>query len=288
MSGTFDDSKNPYRPTRPIDPIDSPGQPIPADSSAPPAAEARFGDFLNRALSAYGAQWSQWPLPMLVAGLIFLASMCLCYFPMLLAMGPLSCGLYECAFRGLRGQPIDTGALGRGWERLGTSMLAGFALMLLQLAPMLLMYAAMFLFIAMTGAFAGGAGGGGRGPGGGGNEMTPLIFLPFLAFMSLMMFAIYAWMLWIGTRTMFVLPLVADRGCSFSTAWGMSWDATRTRFWELLLLNFVAAIIGVLGIYACYVGVIFTLPLYYLTIAAAYDGRLGIESGGKPGPATVA
>ena len=76
MSGTPDDSTNPYRPTDPIDSTNPAAQPPPADSHGPPAAEARFGDHLNRAFSAYGAQWTQWPLPMLVAGLIFLASFC--------------------------------------------------------------------------------------------------------------------------------------------------------------------------------------------------------------------
>ncbi len=229
-------------------------------------------------------QWTQWLPPVLIAAVIFVVSYCLCLFPVLLTIGPLSCGLYACAFRGLRGEPIDTGALGRGWERLGTSMLAGLVLMLLQMAPMLLMYAAMFLFLAMMGAFAGGPGGGPRVPGGGGNDgAAVLIMLPFMALMMLMMFAIYAWMLWIGTRTMFVLPLVADRGCSFSTAFRTSWNATRERFWELLLLYFLAAMIAMLGSYACYVGALFTTPLYFLTIAAAYDGRLGIQSGRTPG-----
>jgi len=281
MSGTFDDPTNPYRPSNPVPPLDPAGQsesPAPrlAESRAP-TAEARFGDHLNRAFSTYGAQWKEWPVPVLVAGLIFLASYCLCLFPVLLATGPLSCGLYTCAFRGLRGQHFDVGTLGRGWERVGTSMLAGFVLTLLQMAPILLIYATMFLMLGVMGSFANGPGGGGRG-GGGNDGAALLIVLPLFAFIMLMMFAFYAWVLWIGTRTMFVMPLIADRGCSFSTAFRMSWDATRTRFWELLLLYFVAGMLAYVGMQLCYVGAIFTVPLYFLAIAAAYDARFGIES----------
>jgi hypothetical protein len=47
---------------------------------------------------------------------------------------------------------------------------------------------------------------------------------------------------------------------------------------ELLLLNFLAGLIASLGIYACYIGVIFTLPLYFLIVAAVYEDRFGIAS----------
>jgi membrane-anchored glycerophosphoryl diester phosphodiesterase (GDPDase) len=81
------------------------------------------------------------------------------------------------------------------------------------------------------------------------------------------------WMWWLTTRTMFVLPLVADRELDFSTAWRMSWQETRYGFWELLLLNFLAGIIGMLGFYVCYVGALVSIPLGVMMVDAAYEGR---------------
>lgn len=77
---------------------------------------------------------------------------------------------------------------------------------------------------------------------------------------------------------MFVMPLVADRGYDFATAIAESWRATRVRLLERLLVSFLAAIIGVMGMYFCYVGLLFTLPLQFLIIAAAYDDEFGIAS----------
>jgi len=96
---------------------------------------------------------------------------------------------------------------------------------------------------------------------------------------------IMAWTFWLNTRTMFILPLIADRGLDFRTAWKKSWETTRSAFWELLLLQFVAGIVGGLGMYACYVGVLFTLPIYFTILAAAYEDRFAGEATVAESPA---
>ena len=85
------------------------------------------------------------------------------------------------------------------------------------------------------------------------------------------------WTIWFGTRTMFVLPAIADRGYSLSTALDLSWEATRLHFWEFFFLNMIAILLGMIGMYLCYVGIVLTAPLYFLIIAAAYDARVGYE-----------
>ncbi len=108
--------------------------------------------------------------------------------------------------------------------------------------------------------------------------------LPFMALMMLMMFAIYAWMLWIGTRTMFVLPLVADRGMQLFHS--LPHELERH---ARAVLGIVAAVFPRRhDRHAWIVRLLrwarpLTTPLYFLTIAAAYDGRLGIQSGRTPG-----
>ena len=87
------------------------------------------------------------------------------------------------------------------------------------------------------------------------------VFLGWFALLSLGLLAVMIWTFWIGTKTMFVLPLIADRDVRFSTAWKMSWHETRDHFWELLLLRVVASLIGSVGASLFYVGLIFTMPI---------------------------
>ena len=43
----------------------------------------------------------------------------------------------------------------------------------------------------------------------------------------------------------------------------------------MLLLQFLAGLIGGLGVYFCYVGLLFTMPISFTIVAAAYEDRLG-------------
>jgi len=239
--------------------------------ATPATGPSNFGSHLNRAFSAYAAQWSAWLLPILASGAIAVACYLACVLPFLLAQGPLACGLYLCAFRNLRGWPVESSDLSRGWERLGSAMWAGVAMVLLQMAPMfllaLIVVPVFLLFAASNGARQ-------MGP----DERGALIVLAMIGLEILFVFGAMIWTLWINTRTMFVMPLIADRGYDFSTALHESWRATRNRFWERLLLSFLALFIGMIGIYVCYIGLLFTLPLYFLIISAAYDDEFGIES----------
>jgi hypothetical protein len=264
-------------PSDPGNPFQSPAPPAWQDGAgevragSPFAAPSGFGNQLSRAFNCYLTQWSAWIVPLLLSGLIAIVCYLACLFPFLLAQGPLACGLYLCAFRNLRGWPVDSSALSRGWDVLGSAMLTGLALLLLQAAPLLLFALLGFAAFAIFAAFNGGR------PIDPEQAAAGIMILVFGAEI-LFMFAMMIWALWLNARTMFVLPLVADRGYDFSTAFAESWRATRVRFWERLLVSFLASLIGMMGMYACYVGVLFTLPLQFLIIAAAYDDEFGIVS----------
>ena len=90
-------------------------------------------------------------------------------------------------------------------------------------------------------------------------------------------FVWWFWALWFTTRTMFVLPLIADRRLGFTPALRQSWIETRQGFWELLLLKLVADVVGAIGIYLMYVGLLFTLPFRFTLIASVYEERFGRE-----------
>lgn len=236
-----------------------------------------LGEILSRAFNSYGRQWSEWILPVLLCGLIFIVSELACVVPVLFAMGALSCSLYTCAMHNLRGRPVDTALLARGWELFWPASLSGIILGLIQIVPMFLLYAVMLVGMVILGASVEPQQPGGR-------VEEPVAAVAGLGLMAVAMvgfFFVLAWMWYFNTRTMFVMPLVADRGYRFSEAWQASWQATRRRFWERLLLVVLASMLGSLGAAACYVGIILTIPLRFLIIAAAYEDEFGIatESG---------
>ena len=266
------DPENPFRsPPPPLAPT-----PMPAGPSVPPFS--RFGDILGRAFNSYFKQWSAWPLVVLVFIAIAIASSLACVIPSFLAQGPLICGLYWCAICNLRGWPVDTAALSRGWQLFWPAMSSGIALMLLQAMPALLIGAVMFGGLIYFGvAVLPAAPGGKPDP-----EDVARFMIGMMGSWMLLLLVASVWTLWIGTRTMFVMPLVADRGYDFSSAFKASWEATRYRFWERLLLIVLASFLSSVGINLCYVGVLFTLPFQFLIIAAAYEDEFGIE--GLPPP----
>lgn len=250
----------------------SPSSDLPAPVATTATGTSRLGDILGRAFNSYFRQWGEWPVPVLVCALIGIVSYLACVFPFFLAQGPLSCAMFACALRNLRGWPVDTSSLGRAWQVAGTAMCSGICLMLLQLIPMLLILAIVFGGMALFGVSVAP-----KQPGAKPDDAAVMAFMfSMMAVWMLLAFALMVWGFYISTRTMFMFPLIVDRGYGFSTAWHASWEATRRRFWERLLLVVLGGIIGGLGVYICYVGVIFTMPLNFMIIAAAYEDEFGI------------
>lgn len=87
------------------------------------------------------------------------------------------------------------------------------------------------------------------------------------------MAAAFVFSMWFGVKTMYVFPLIVDRDCSFFEALQESWRLTQHRFWEMLFLYALTAIMAGIGANFCYVGLLFTLPIYFTVIAAAYEGH---------------
>ncbi len=237
---------------------------------------ANLGDYINRGFQAYTQRWQDWLAPMLVAGAIGVASYMCLFIPFLIVAGPLGCGLHACGLCSLRGQQFRCATLWQGWDVTGSAIVAYIAKTVLMLLPMLLGYG---LFFGGGFFLLGMAGGLGPTPAAPDADVA-LGVLIMVGFGGLCMLAFLGGMVciwWLGVRTMFVLPLIVDRRLDFLTAWGMSWEATRHGFWELLVLQFLASLLGTIGIYACYVGVIFSLPLLFLMVGAAYEHRFAYD-----------
>lgn len=247
--------------------MDGPPLPVPGGTGVAP-----LGEILSRAFNSYFRQWGEWPLPVLLCGLILIGAELACMVPALFAVGALSCALFACAMHNLRGRPVDTAVLARGWDLFWPAAWSGIALLLIQIVPAFLFGGLVFVGMMILGVSLAPAQPGGKIE----ESAAALLGFGVIAAFMLYSFFVMAWTFYFNTRTMFVMPLVTDRGYGFSEAWHASWEATRRRFWERLLLVVLAGIVGSLGAFACYVGVIFTLPLYFLVIAAAYEDEFGI------------
>jgi hypothetical protein len=274
------------------------------ESQSPSRESAnRIGQHLKEGFSNYTSHWQEWMPPILVAGAVVIASFLCCWLPYFFVVGPITCGLYGCAISAIRNGPVDLARLTAGWRSAGSSIIAWLFISLGSMLPMIVVVGCLIATAVVLGSqmpppqatpgaalrqetadLPGGAadGQGPAGPQAGPCQEEPSVLavvgmlfamLVFYGVMFVGIFVGWLWALWFTTRTMFVLPLIADRRLGFVRALGRSWTETRHRFWELLLLKFIADIIGMIGIYAMYVGLLFTLPLHFTLIASVYEER---------------
>ncbi len=70
---------------------------------------------------------------------------------------------------------------------------------------------------------------------------------------------------------MFSIPLVVDKDMEAVDAIRQSVEMLKSQWLMATLFYFVVSILGTIGLIACLVGVIFTLPMYFLSIAVVYN-----------------
>lgn len=86
--------------------------------------------------------------------------------------------------------------------------------------------------------------------------------------------------------TFWALMLVTDQGATFGEAISTSLKLVGDKvFWPMLLVAFVAGLLGAVGAVACGIGVLVTLPFTQCMMAAAYEEVCG--SAGETGDAPV-
>ncbi len=114
------------------------------------------------------------------------------------------------------------------------------------------------------------------------------VFLPSLIFMILLMVAMFAGQVILGlfpligfflstlyvmalsTVAMFGLFYIADRRMDVVAAIQKSYEVVKSNFWIFLGLNIVAQVVSSLGVIACIMGIIVSMPMYYCAVAVVY------------------
>ena len=187
--------------------------------------------------------------------------------PLGILLGPMMCGLYLSFFKVRRGESIEFGTLFKGFDFFGQSIVAT----LLHIIPIvaivvpayLLFYVSIFVSMAAQG----------------GDEPNPAAVFGVMGFVMLFWVAVMIVILIISIGFTFAYPLIVDRKLQGFDAVKLSFKAAFANFWRLLGMLLLTAILNILGVLACYVGLFFVLPISYAAVAKAYEQVFGLSDG---------
>jgi len=172
-------------------------------------------------------------------------------------IGPMMCGLYLCLFGKMRGAPVEFGDLFKGFDYFVPGLVAAA----IQTVPIfVLVFPAYFIFaIFMFATMPHDRYARAEGP--------PAVF-----FLGLIVFVLFVLIvsLVIHILFLFAYPLIVDRKLSGWDAIKLSARASMKNFGGMLGLVLLNAGLGILGVFACYVGVFFVIPISFAGYAAAY------------------
>jgi len=173
-------------------------------------------------------------------------------------IGPMMCGLYLCLLAKMRGEQPQFELLFKGFDYFVPGLIAAAIQVVPALVLILPAYTIFLVFALSTLP--------GHDPYAQ-SQSPPAIF-----FVVLVLFIIFAVAVALVLNVLFLLayPLIVDRKLS-------GWDAIKTsaraamkNFGGLLGLVLLNAGLAILGVIACYVGIIFVLPIAFASYAAAY------------------
>ncbi len=239
----------------------------------------KIGNAINDGLESYGAHWKEWLLVSLVYLVTVFVAHMLCVIPGLLIIGPMMAGMFACALRAQRGGTVETEDLFGGFKRAGSTVVAGLVMSVTLMLPMLAIYVLM-----MAPALLMAVGADPERPSDQAAGLFAASFAGMFIFQFIAIMAYWIFSLWFATRIAFVFPILADRDISWSEAYRLSFRATKSGFWEVLLLVFIAWVFASIGSMFCYVGMLVTLPIGFSIMAAAYRERFEEPGADSPAP----
>jgi uncharacterized membrane protein len=179
----------------------------------------------------------------------------------LVLIGPMMVGIYLCFLRRMRGESVEFGTLFKGFDCFAQSLIAA----LIQAIPMVIVIVPMYILMFAFMMFSMPRGGGRMDP----DESGRFAFT-FLGFYVLFIVAILIVAIVVTLFFLFTFPLIADKNLSGVDAVKLSIKAARANLggiFGLVLLNFG---LGILGVFCCYVGAFFFMPVGFASYAVAY------------------
>jgi hypothetical protein len=170
--------------------------------------------------------------------------------------GPLMGGLYWFFLKLIRGQEATVGdgfsGFSRGWVQLMLASIVSGLLAMLSVVPAIVAF--VVAIIASKG----------REP------SMPLLIAAAGLFIVGLIPAVYLSVCWV-----FTLPLVVDKQIEFWPAMNLSRRVVHMHWGSVFGVLFVCGLIAGLGVLACGVGLLFTLPLFFAALMYAYEDIFG-------------
>jgi hypothetical protein len=235
--------------------------------------EVNVGDALSRSWELFQANMGVMLGATALVYLVVLAINVIPYLSLILSLvftGPLMGGLWYFYILKVRGVEATAGVAFSGFgPQFGQLALANVVTGLLS----------GLCLLPAFGLFVGGAmlGGGLTESGGDGGAVLGV----FAVISVLLLIVGFAGYIYLAVSWLFTLLLVADKGMAFWPAMELSRRVVAKRFWGVLWLSLVAAILGFVGMMLCLVGILFLGPLAMGMMAYQYDrmfGDLRVES----------
>lgn len=104
-----------------------------------------------------------------------------------------------------------------------------------------------------------------------GGDPSPVFGMFFGIYALVLMVALF----YLSVKIFYIPALISLRKVGdLKTAWNISKEMTNGNFINILLFIIVASFLGSLGVILCYVGIIVTLPFYYISTYFAYEDAM--------------
>lgn len=230
--------------------------------------EVDIGSYLRRSWEMYKANAGGIIAASFLVYLCIMAVNLIPYLNFLLNLfltGPLIGGLWLFYVKGVRQQNPALGDAFSGfgpryWQLVLVQMIPSLIVMGLMVFVGIIMAITVPAFVAVQ-----------RSGGSNITALSPLLLVVFgVVFLTVMVAVIYFSVCWL-----FALPLVSDKGMTFWPALQLSRRMVTKHWWWSLCLMLVASILGMLGFFACGVGILVSGPVAFGMFACHYEKVFG-------------
>jgi uncharacterized membrane protein len=225
--------------------------------------QVRFGEWISEGWKMFTEQWKAWVINTLIYAVI-------CFAPMMVVIF----GFYGYMVSQISAHP-------RSSQPISPEVLITFYLVLFAVAFVTLFVSAFFTSGMHQAALKQLRGGKVelRDLFSGGKFYFPVLIASILAIVLTMigsMLCIVPGLL-VGGCLFFTQPLIVERRLGAIEAMKTSYELTSKNIWMFTLFAFVVGLIAQAGSYACYVGLLATIPLLFTITAVAYRDTFGME-----------
>lgn len=213
----------------------------------PKPVNFKFGEYINKGFELMKARFGDIFVGLLVTILMSIIPLC-----GMMAMG----NYYKYIKKLSKNQPTSAGEIFDFKD-----FMPYLILQLIIIGGVLVLTIPMSFMFALLGAFAEY-----------GDRPNPLMVMPL---MFLIIIPIYYFLL----RAFYMIPLISLKGITdIKTAWQISSTMTKGNIFTILLFAIVVSILSQIGILACGIGILITMPFLYAANYFAYeDGLQQIE-----------